>query len=650
MGKKQDEAAGMLDDGAGFLTRVRRSGRGTVIVLSIVLVFLAITYAVVLNAIRPSTPGREVTVDNVVEMVREKKITEMTLLAEDHRLVGTDEQGAWWTALGPFDRLGEQILGEAITGGITTRIDGQSGKNLLKLATQFVLPAATGAVMLALFFSMRRGGGGGSDELATLGRVRATRFGGEEDPGRVTFDDVAGLDEAIQELKEVRDFLKSPELFERIGAKAPRGILLLGPPGTGKTLLAKAVAGEAGVPFFAVSGAAFGGMLVGVGPERVRDLFKKATAAAPSIIFVDEIDAMGRARGGGSDNPEGESTLNEMLVQLDGFDASKRVVLMAATNRADILDPALLRKGRFDRQVVIDVPDYKGRLAIFKVHAKGKPVAPDVDLERFARRTVGMSGAEIAAVMNEAATLAGRRKYTRISSKEISEGIERVVAGPEMHTRILGVVEKRRIAYHEAGHVVVGWALHSTATVDKVSIVSRGHSLGMTWSLPLEDRRVHTRTQIEEEITTALAGRAAEMVVYQDPSGASHTDLVRATQLARQMIYDLGMSEVVGPMALRVADGVPLGRHSDELAREADREVRRVLDEGDQRATLVITAYRSHLDRVAEELVARETLEYADLEALLADMPKGLPGAEAAEVAARALTGRRTASRALRSG
>ncbi|HSH61972.1 MAG TPA: AAA family ATPase, partial [Acidimicrobiales bacterium] len=587
MGKKADKAAGMLEEKTGIATRLKASGKGTVIVLSMVLVFLAVTYAVVLNAIRPDTPGREITIDEVVDMISEKSISEMTLLSEDHRLVGTDEQGPWWTALGPFDTLSQRLLSDAISGGITTRIDGQSGKNLLKLATQFVLPAATGAVMLALFFSMRQRGGGGANEYATLGRVRATRFGGEKDPSRVTFADVAGADEAIQELKEVRDFLKHPEMFERIGAKAPRGILLLGPPGTGKTLLAKAVAGEAGVPFFSASGAAFAGMLVGVGPERVRDLFKKATEAAPSIVFVDEIDAMGRARGGGTDNPEGESTLNELLVQLDGFDASKRIVLMAATNRADILDPALLRKGRFDRQIVIDVPDYKGRLAIFKVHARGKPFGSDVDLERFARRTVGMSGAEIAAIVNEAATLAARKGYTRISSKEISEGIERVMAGPEMHTRILGPEEKQRIAYHEAGHAVVGWALQSTATVDKVSVVSRGHSLGMTWSLPVEDRRVQTRSQIEEELSAVLAGRAAELVVYQDPSGASHADLVRATQLARQMVYELGMSEALGPMTLRMVDNVQIGSHSDELTRAADAEVRQVLEEAHQRAGVV---------------------------------------------------------------
>ena len=610
----------------GPVRRLFQSRRGPALVLGLVLLFLVLVYAVVLNAIRPHTPGRELTLDQLVQRVRDKEITQVTLLAEDHRLVGTDERGRWWVGTGPYEILTPQLLADFTRDGVRTRIDTQTSKNLLKLATSFLLPAATLAVMFTFFYAMRRGGDGGAGEFALLGRSRARRYGTGGSEPDVTFSDVAGLDEAIQELREVKDFLAAPETFERMGAKPPRGILLLGPPGCGKTLLAKAVAGEAGVPFFSVSASAFVEMLAGVGPARVRDLFQKARAAAPSIVFIDEIDAVGRARSAGDSlNPEGESTLNEMLVQLDGFDSAKRVVLMAATNRPDVLDSALMRKGRFDRQVVIDVPDLQGRLAIFKVHARGKPLAPDVDLERFARRTVGLSGADIAATMNEAATLAARRRLPRIGNREIGEAIDRVLAGPERHSRILGADEKRRVAYHESGHALVGWVLNSATTVDKVSVVARGHSLGATWSLPTEDRRLKTRSQIEEEISAVLAGRAAEDIVYADPSGAAQHDLVRATQLARQMVYELGSVDVMGPVALASLEGGIFRDHSDELTKDADREVRRVLEESDLRARTVITAYRRHLDRLAELLVAQETLEHQELEAVLGDLPSGLP-------------------------
>jgi cell division protease FtsH len=624
--KESDKAFLDSDEQPGFFARIRESGRGPIYLLAFLLFFLVIVYAVVLNALRPHTPGREITIDELLQKVRDKEITEVTLLAEDHRLIGTDAGGDWWTGIGPNDLLAPQLLTDFTQGGLRTRIDTQTSKSLLRTATAIVLPAATFAVFFVLIYQMRRRGDGGGEEWALLGRARGRRYTTGED-SNVTFADVAGLQEAIAELKEVRDFLKHPETFERLGAKPPRGILLLGPPGCGKTLLAKAVAGEAGVPFFSVSASSFMEMLVGVGPSRVRDLFQKARAAAPSIVFVDEIDAVGRARGGSSMNPEGESTLNELLIQLDGFDTAQRVVLMAATNRADILDSALLRKGRFDRQVVIDVPDLAGRLAIFKVHARGKPVAADVDFERFAKRTVGLSGADVAAVMNEAATLAARRRLTSIGNKEISEGIDRVLTGPELHSRILGKEEKERVAYHEAGHTLVGWVLNSAVTVDKVSIVARGHALGLTWSLPVEDRRLKTRSQIEEEMAASLAGLAAEMVVYDDPSGGSQSDLIRANALARQMVYDLGMSNL-GPVFIGSRESGFSTEHSDELIHEADREVRRLLEEANERAKAVLTAYRPHLDRLAELLVTHETLEYHDLEAALGDLPKGLPATE----------------------
>jgi cell division protease FtsH len=366
------------------------------------------------------------------------------------------------------------------------------------------------------------------------------------------------------------------------------------------------------VPFFSVSGSQFTESLVGIGPARVRDLFRKAREAGPSIIFVDEIDAVGRSRSGAEGfNSETESTLNELLVQLDGFDSAARIVLMAATNRPDILDQALVRKGRFDRQIVLDTPDYAGRRAIIDVHAVGKPLGPDVDLERFARRTVGLSGADIAATLNDAATLAVRRKLPKITMRELGEATERVQAGPEKLGRILSDSDRRRIAYHEGGHALVGWAVGSTVSVEKVSIVSRGHSLGSTWSLPLEDQRVRTRTQYGEDLATTLAGRAAEQLVFGDPSGASMSDLSRAGALARHMVVELGMSDALGPLVLGA------GARSEESAAQADREVRRLLDEAVERATQVLTLHRPALDRLADQLLAHETLDRHELEELL---------------------------------
>jgi cell division protease FtsH len=608
-----------------WIQRLKDSGRGPTVLLGGLVVFLIVVYAVVLTAVRPNTPGREMTIDELQREVRDREITEVTLLSEDRRLVGTDAEGDWWVGTGNFDNLAQSLLTEFTQQGVRTRIDTQTSKAMLKLATQFLLPAMSIAVMFTFFYQLRRRDEGGTAEYALLGRSKHRRYTAGQQAD-VTFADVAGLNEAKQELYEVKEFLSDPETFERVGAKPPRGVLLVGPPGCGKTLLAKAVAGEAGVPFFSVSASSFVEMLAGVGPSRVRDLFRKAKAAAPCIIFIDEVDAMGRSRSiGDTLNPEGESTLNELLVQLDGFDTTKRVVLIAATNRPDILDSALMRKGRFDRQIVIDEPDLTGRLAIFKVHSRGKPLAEDVDLQRFARRTVGLSGADIAAIMNEAATLAARRRQTVVTNKEIGDAIDRVVAGPELHSRMLGPDEKLRVAYHEAGHALVGWVLNSLNTVDKVSVVARGHSLGLTWSLPLEDRRLKTCSQYQEEIAMAVAGRTAELIVYNDPSGGSQTDLARATQLAHFMVFELGMSDAIGPVSLGPRTIGASLEHSDELMREADAEVRRILEKADECARGVITAYRDKLDLMASRLVAQETLEHSELQAILGDLPKGLP-------------------------
>ncbi len=599
-----------------------RSGRGTLAFLGILFLFLVATYAVVLNAIRPHTPGRELPLGELQQRVADKQITDITLLGEDSRFVGVDDRGPWWTGMAENEILEANLVGVFTQAGARTRIDGQTAKYLLKLSVQFLLPTLTLIVGFAFLYTLFRGPGG--KELAFLGKSRARRYGSSEE-GRVTFADIAGLDEAIEELREVKDFLAAPQSFEAMGAAPPRGLLLAGPPGCGKTLLAKAVAGEAGVPFFSVAATEFVEMLVGVGASRVRDLFEQARAAAPSIVFLDEIDAVGRARSGSSLNLEGESTLNELLVQLDGFDPSARIVLMAATNRPDILDEALIRRGRFDRQIVIDAPDLTGRLAIARVHARGKPLASDFDLERFARRAVGLTGADIAAALNEAAMLAARRRRPNIGPQELDEAIERVLAGPERHSRILDEEEKRRVACHEAGHALVGWVLSSLMTVDKVSIVARGHSLGNTLSLPVDDRRLETRSQMEEWITYGLGGRAAEDVVFSNISGGSRQDLSRATQIARRMVYELGMSDSLGPLALGPGDGSFYREHSEAIAEKADLEVQRILETADARAREVLIAQRASLDQLTEQLAVRETLERSDLEKLLGSVPRGLP-------------------------
>lgn len=598
-----------------------------------VLVFLAVTYVVVLNALRPHTPGRELSLDRVERLAKKGQVSELTFLAQDFRIVGSTGRGPFWTGLAGETQT-SALASDLAARGVPTRIDTQSSKDILRLATQIGLPAATLVVGFLFMLVLLRGYSSG--ELALFGRSSARRYSSEAERP-VTFADVAGLDEAIEELREARDFLSAPERFEEIGATPPKGILLLGPPGCGKTLLARAVAGEAGVPFFSISATEFVEMLVGVGASRVRDLFEQARAAAPAIVFIDEIDAIGRERStGGGLNVEWEASLNELLVQLDGFDPSSRVMLMAATNRADMLDSALVRKGRFDRHVVIDLPDVAGRSAIFKVHAQGKKLAPDLRLDDVARRTVGLSGADIASVMNEAALLAARRRLQAIGQSELTEAVDRVVAGPERRSHTLGEEEKLRVAYHESGHALVGWVLNVASTVDKVSIVARGRALASTWHLPTEDRQLTTRTQLEEEIAFLLAGRAAEDVVYSDIANGSQDDIERATTMARQMVCELGMSDSVGPRVVR-GPRAGDGRAGEDgsgpgigVAEEAEREIGRLLGEADARGRAVLSAYRAELDRLATLLVERETLERHDLERLLGGLSKGMP-AEGAE-------------------
>jgi cell division protease FtsH len=492
-------------------------------------------------------------------------------------------------------------------------------------------------IIIGLFFFLMNQMQGGGNRVMSFGKSKAKLV--TKDQPKITFNDVAGVNEAVEELVEIKEFLENPAKFQQMGAKIPKGVLLFGPPGTGKTLLARAVAGEAGVPFFSISGSDFVEMFVGVGAARVRDLFEQAKANAPAIVFVDEIDAVGRHRGAGlgGGHDEREQTLNQLLVEMDGFDTRVGVILMAATNRPDILDPALLRPGRFDRQVVIDRPDLKGREEILKVHARGKPFSENVSLDVIARRTPGFTGADLANVVNEAALLAARRGKRSITMYELEEAIDRVIAGPERKSRVISEREKKVIAYHESGHALVTWALPHADPVHKVSIIARGAALGYTLSLPIEDRFLVTRSELIDELAMLLGGRVAEELVFQDPTTGAQNDLERATKIARKMVCEYGMSDRIGPVALGEKIDQPfLGRdlaahpdYSDHVASEIDVEIRRLIDEAHKEAWEICTAYRDHLDVLVKELMAKETLEKEEVEKLLADVPKRQSRAEA---------------------
>ncbi len=477
----------------------------------------------------------------------------------------------------------------------------------------------------ALFFLLLRQAQTGNNQAMSFGKSRARMFTGEKPT--VTFADVAGAEEAKQELREVVEFLKEPQKFAALGARIPKGILLVGAPGTGKTLMAKAVSGEAGVPFFSISGSEFVEMFVGVGASRVRDLFDQAKRNSPCIVFVDEIDAVGRHRGAGlgGSHDEREQTLNQILVEMDGFDTDTNVIVMAATNRPDILDPALLRPGRFDRQVVMDRPDMQGRKAIFQVHVRGKPLASDVDLEVLAKQTPGFVGADIENLVNEAAILAARRNKRAIGMAEMQEAIEKVIAGPERKSRIISAKEKEIIATYEAGHALVRRMLKHADPVSKVSIVSRGLQLGYVIRTPERDYSLYSKAKFEDELTAMLGGRAAEEVVFGDVTNRASSDLERATKLARDMVTQYGMSTKLGPMVFGQREQmVFLGRdigeqrnYSEAVAREIDREVRRIVEESYARAKEIIINNRDILARVVKHLIKKETLDRAEFEALV---------------------------------
>ncbi len=494
-------------------------------------------------------------------------------------------------------------------------------------ALTFILPFIL--IIGFWIFIMNQMQGGGS-KVMSFGKSRAKRV--SADSPKVTFKDVAGADEAVEELHEIKEFLENPKKFQQLGARIPKGVLLFGPPGTGKTLLARAVAGEAGVPFFSISGSDFVEMFVGVGASRVRDLFAQAKENAPCIIFVDEIDAVGRHRGAGmgGGHDEREQTLNQLLVEMDGFEMKDNVILLAATNRPDILDPALLRPGRFDRQIVVDRPDRPGRRAILDVHSRGKPIGKDIDLDALAAQTSGFTGADLANLVNEAALLSARYGKKVIGMHELEEGIMRVLSGPEKKTRIISEKEKAITAYHEMGHALVGHFLEHTDPVHKISVVSRGQALGYTISLPTEDKFLTTKGELMDTLAMTLGGRAAEEVVFGEITTGAANDLEKATATAKQMIMRFGMSEELGPRTLGHDQSMPfLGRefqqqadYSDEVARQIDDEIRRIIEEAHQCAQDLLNDKRELLDAISKILMVRETIEASEFQALVDGVPE----------------------------
>ena len=600
-----------------------------------ILVYVAVIAIVVMivNAfVSSATEAEELTFTDFQERLAAGAIAEVTIKEKSNKLEG--------------ELIPSGVLPNSDTSFESSYPDGYEGdltQQLLDAGVPFDSDAETPSIFqvflttilpyllifgIFIFILLQLQGGG--NRVMQFGKSKAKQV--TRDQPKVTFKDVAGIDEAVEELEEIKDFLSSPQKFRAMGAKIPKGVLLYGPPGTGKTLLARAVAGEAGVPFFSISGSDFVEMFVGVGASRVRDLFEQAKAAAPAIVFIDEIDAVGRHRGAGlgGGHDEREQTLNQLLVEMDGFDLNKGVILIAASNRPDILDPALLRPGRFDRQVVVDRPDLRGREQILRVHSKGKPLEDGVDLAVLARQTPGFTGADLANLINEGALLAARRGKALVGLDELEEAIERVVAGPERKSRVMSDEEKLLTAYHEGGHALVGYALPNADPIHKVSIIPRGRALGYTLALPMEDKYHVRRSELVDQLAMLLGGRTAEELIFVDPTTGASNDIEKATNIARKMVMEYGMSDRLGPMRYGKPEGeVFLGRdysrqqdYSDEIASKIDEEVRYLINQAHEEAREIIHAHRDALEAIADALVEKETIDADEVAEIFKDVPK----------------------------
>ena len=585
-------------------------------VLFYLLIIMVIIWMFDLYGEKNSKPA-DISYTSFMQHVQQDEIKQVTIV--DNVISGKLKDGKEFSTVAPNDsKLVEKL--EAKKVDIKAELPPQPPWWMSILSS--ILPML---IIVGLWFMLMNQGGAGGGKVMNFGKSRARRY--DEEKLKITFKDVAGAEEAKQELEEVVEFLKHPQKYNDLGAKIPKGVLLYGPPGTGKTLLAKAVAGEAGVPFFSISGSDFVEMFVGVGASRVRDLFDQAKKSAPCIVFIDEIDAVGRQRGAGlgGGHDEREQTLNQLLVEMDGFSANEGIIMIAATNRPDILDPALLRPGRFDRQIVVDRPDIKGRTEILKVHVKGKPMGQDVNLDVIAQRTPGFTGADLSNLVNEAALLTARKDKKAINMPEMEEAAERVIMGPERKSRVISDKEKRLTAYHEGGHTIVGMLLEHTDPVHKVTIIPRGRAGGYTLSLPKEDKYYATRSEMLDELKVLLGGRVAEALVLKEISSGASNDLQRATQMARQMICEYGMSENIGPVTFgHRQDQVFLGRdiardkdYSEEVAAEIDKEVRSFMEDAYAATEKLLSDNIDKLHVIAKALMEKETLEEEEINQLV---------------------------------
>ncbi|MDQ3936391.1 MAG: ATP-dependent zinc metalloprotease FtsH [Actinomycetota bacterium] len=573
--------------------------------------------------ISPGEPKKTPNYGEFVTQVNAGDVKSATLNTKDNTIDFTSTAGGKQQKFSTAypDNTEQSLVNTLLSKNVEVDVKGKGGGGWLSVLT-YVLPFVIFLIFWLFIINQMQGGG---SKVMSFGKSRAKRM--SVDSPKITFRDVAGVDEAVEELHEIKEFLENPKKFQALGARIPKGVLLYGPPGTGKTLLARAVAGEAGVPFFSISGSDFVEMFVGVGASRVRDLFEQAKQNSPCIIFMDEIDAVGRHRGAGlgGGHDEREQTLNQLLVEMDGFEMKDNIILIAATNRPDILDPALLRPGRFDRQIVVDRPDRKGRAKILEVHTRGKPLSREIDLDNLAAQTPGFTGADLSNLVNEAALLAARTGKREIDHTHLEEGIMRVIAGPEKKTRVMSEKERRVTAFHEMGHAIVAHYLENTDPVHKISVISRGQALGYTISLPTEDKFLTTRAELSDTMAMTLGGRAAEEIVFGEVTTGASNDLEKVTATAKQMVMRFGMSEKLGPRVFGHDHGQPfLGRefssepdYSDDVAREIDGEIRRIVEEAHQVARDILENHRQQLDYTSDVLLRRETIEREEFIQLL---------------------------------